>query len=225
MNNFFDILQEAKNPTSKPLTIKVQEEKTTDYTEDVDEMGEEQEETEEEEQDNSQNESEDNQEEEQSSDEDEEESEEETDSEEGTEDDEPTDYTEGANDDLEGSGDGDTSSDGSEQEQQQDLSPEEQEDAKKNARLIKNCITLYYNIISCINRLEKINGCDIETNKIILQVKSNLTDLSVKMYDFVTLTFNNNGYVKNLYIYNYFIEAFKINIEMLRKINTFENIS
>lgn len=218
MKNFFDILQEAKNPTSKPITIKVQEEKTTDYTEDVEEENEE--ETPEENTDGNKQENEDTTDETSDEQTDDESSEEDTD--ESTED-EPTDYTDGVNDDGDESFD-DTSSDESDTGEE-NLSPEEQEDAKKNARLIKNCILLYYNLIGTINRLEKLNGIDIETNKIIIQVKTNLNDLAIKMYDFIILTFNSNGYVKNLYIYNFFIEGFKINIEMLRKINTLENIS
>ena len=41
------------------------------------------------------------------------------------------------------------------------------------------------------------------------------------LYKFI-IDFSNNTYVKNLYIYNYFIEAYKINIELLRKIDKIE---
>lgn len=219
--DIFRILQEAKNPSSNSLTVKVKEDTATDYTEDesiIEQENDTSPETEEESQ------------EDETTEDTTVDSEEET--EENPEDDEATDYTEdiggmddsGSDDGSEDSSADDYGSDSSDQSTE-DMTPEEKEDTKKNALLIKNTIDLYYSITSVISRFDKLSNTDVNTNKVIIQVKSNLTDLTTKLYDFITNVFNNNTYVKNLYIYNYFIEAYKINIEILRKITTLTNLS
>lgn len=96
-------------------------------------------------------------------------------------------------------------------------------DIKQNSSLIEKCIDLHTTITNIINRVDSITGTDANVNKIVIKVKSNLNELRGYLYDFITGNFSNNPYVKNLYIYNYFIESLKINIEMLSKIEHFNN--
>ena len=81
---------------------------------------------------------------------------------------------------------------------------------------------MYYSMKSAVDKLSKVNNLSIVTNKINIQVKQNLSELMDQLYDLITAKFSNNSYVKNLYTYNYFIEAYKINIEMLRKNEQFQ---
>ena len=65
---------------------------------------------------------------------------------------------------------------------------------------------------------------DIESNKICIQVKNNLTNIMDLIFDYTTNFYRNDTYVKNLYIYRHFVESYKINIEMLGKLKHFIDV-
>lgn len=131
----------------------------------------------------------------------------------GTEEDgdDTTDYTDGS--DNTDTDDGTDVTDGSESTDEGDL--------KKNKLLLKDFTNLYYITKNSIVKLSNIDKTDIFINKIVTQVVYNLSTLQQYLYEFITGAFSKGKYVNNLYQYNYFLEAFKINVEMLKKISVF----
>ncbi|MNE60423.1 hypothetical protein D3C76_1544640 [compost metagenome] len=81
---------------------------------------------------------------------------------------------------------------------------------------------MYYSIQDIITTLNDASRDNIVVNKIISQVTYNITRLSDIVYDYIVFSFSKNKYVQNMYKYNYFIEALKINVEMLKKIQVFD---
>jgi hypothetical protein len=88
-----------------------------------------------------------------------------------------------------------------------------------NRRLLSDYTNFYYMNKGVIDKLSSVNRSDLLINKIINQVKINLTELQKQVYDYIVYQFSNGKYVQNLYNYNYFIEAFRINVQMLKKIS------
>lgn len=99
--------------------------------------------------------------------------------------------------------------------------PEEALAKTKNKLLLDDCIYLYNGIKSSMSKLNEFSDTNILKNKIVTQVKKNFTDLLETLFTFITQSFFANTYVKNLYNYNYFIEAYKINVQLLKKIEVF----
>lgn len=123
----------------------------------------------------------------------------------------PNDYT--SEDDGSGDDGSDTEDESSEE------TPEEAPEENDNRRLLSDYTNFFYLNKGIVERLSTVSKSDILMNKIINQVKSNLAELQKQLYDFIVYQFPKNKYVKNLYNYNYFIEAFRINVEMLKKIS------
>jgi hypothetical protein len=131
---------------------------------------------------------------------------------------ESTDYTENNDDDSDSAdnyGEGDDSGD-SESDTEED--PKE----KENMRiLLEDFTNLYFMVRNTITKLSNIDKSNAVINKIVSQISSNLNILKKQLFDFIIFNFPKGKYVTNLYKYNYFLEAFKINVEMLKKINVF----
>lgn len=231
--NIFDILKEARSP-SKPnnKTIRISANNYTDYTEDVTDNT-----SEEVNIDAAQNVQDDSNDyteevEEVGSDETTTDTTEEPDDSESTDytedvdyadnvdsdEDEPTDYTEDVNSDGNDENPNNQYSNNVPEEQ----SPEEVIENQQNLELLDSLIDLYYSICGTCAKLDSSTHVNVLANKVNIQVKQNFSTLCDYIYKFITTQFNNNTYVKNLYIYNYIIESYKINIEMLKKIATFE---
>lgn len=153
---------------------------------------------------------------------DEEESDESTDndSEEDSSDvDEPTDYTEEAEDSSSDTSDENSSDDTSSDDTQPDSPPDPE--FVKNKALMSDMISLYYSLKSTIGKLDTYTHINMIANRIIVQVKKNFTELIDSVYDYSINSFKTQTYAKNLFMYNSFIESYKINIEMLKKIEIF----
>lgn len=131
-------------------------------------------------------------------------------SEDDQEDEESTDYTD-TGDNLDG--------DQPEDNQNDETNEESNDDREKNRVLINDFIKIYNLIKNSIEKISEIDKTDIFINKITTQVILNLTQLKKIVFDYVTYKFPKTNYVNNLYQFNYFIEAIKINIEMLKKLN------
>lgn len=99
--------------------------------------------------------------------------------------------------------------------------PVDSAEATKSLALLNSLIELYFNIKQNITKLDKIDQTDIITNRIVIQVKKNLTTLTEYLYEHITKKYQIDTYIKNLYTYNYFIESYKMNVEMLKKISVF----
>lgn len=126
---------------------------------------------------------------------------------------EPSDYTSGDSDEL--------NEEPMIGEDQSEESEEEISDQEKNKVIINDFINLYYLTKNSIKKLSNIDKTDIFINKIVSQVITNFNTLQKQLADFLVFRFLKNKYVNNLYQYNYFLEAFKINVEMLKKISVF----
>jgi len=104
-----------------------------------------------------------------------------------------------------------------------EMNEQDIDEADKKGRLVRDFISFYNIIKNTIDKISEVDKTDIITNKITTQVIKNLTSLRRLVYDYIVLKFNTNSYVVNLYQYNCFIEALKINIKMLQKINILNN--
>lgn len=138
--------------------------------------------------------------------------------EDATDDTESTDYTETTDEDS------DSTDGGSEEDTSEDSESGIEEDPKEkeNMRiLLEDFINLYFMVKNTITKLSNIDKSNIVINKIVSQISSNLNVLKKQLFDFIIFNFPKGKYVTNLYKYNYFLEAFKINVEMLKKINVF----
>lgn len=138
--------------------------------------------------------------------------------EDATDDTESTDYTETTDEDSDSTdgGSGEDTNEDSESGIEQD--PKE----KENMRiLLEDFTNLYFMVKNTITKLSNIDKSNVVINKIVSQISSNLNVLKKQLFDFIIFNFPKGKYVTNLYKYNYFLEAFKINVEMLKKINVF----
>lgn len=152
----------------------------------------------------------------------------EEDTDESTEDDDSdedsaTDYTsedEESDPNADGDSDDDSEStddtDGETEEEQ--TNPTEHEN---NRILLDDFSNLFYLVKSTISKLESVDKSNIAINAIITRISMNLSLLKKQLFEYIIYTFPSGKYVSNLYKYNYFMEALKVNVEMLKKINVF----
>ena len=87
----------------------------------------------------------------------------------------------------------------------------------KSVALMDDCITLYYSIKNTIDKLSNATSENVDSLKNFIEARDNFVVLADLLYSFITKRFNTNPYVKNLYIFNYFIQTYKLNIEILEK--------
>lgn len=231
--DIFEILKEAKKPSPAKKVLRVNTTSSTDYTQDADDNATTDDTATEVETSNDEgndytadveevepeDDSTDNEPTDDTSEDPDDESTEDVDNTEG-DDTESTDYT----DDID-SDNSDTTSEDTDAETSdstEEVSPEDKLDLQKQSELLNRTVDLYYSITGIVSKLDTIDHLNIVANKINIQVKNNFIDLSDQLYKFITGPFKSNTYIKNLYIYNQFIESYKINIEMLRKISAFE---
>lgn len=130
-----------------------------------------------------------------------------------------TDYVDQDDDDY--SPEGEDSGEGSDMSEGGEAPVENDEDAEKNARLCDDFIHFFDVVKKAIQKVDEIDHSNINAILIIRQVKINLMRLEDYLFTYITTKFNKNKYVDNLYVYNYLIEAFKINNKLLEKINNF----
>jgi len=125
----------------------------------------------------------------------------------------------------------DTSGDSTDYTQTQDDTPdagdvaddttddaETPEDANKKLGLLTDFIQFYRNIKDVIEKIADTKKPNLLLASVLNQVNKNLGILEENVFQFIYRLFPTKKYVENLYQYNCFIEAFKINIEMLKKI-------
>ena len=128
-----------------------------------------------------------------------------------------TDYTD-LDEDESNKGEEDTSSD--ENASDSEENNEQDTNSKNNRILMNDFIKLYFFNKSILTKISDITGNHM-VNTVIKQVKSNLVNVSGVIYNHISVDYGDT-YVNNLYKYNYFIEIIKLNIEMLKKVNSFE---
>ena len=135
---------------------------------------------------------------------------------------EATDYT-GDVEDSDGAGDDgntDESDAGSQEEDSyQENTDENEQDKKLNTELLDDFITLHNSIKVSRERLGSMEGNDITLISVLQQVSKNLGNLEKFVFNYI-LSFKKYSYIQNLYRYNYFLEAFKLNVQMIEKVKS-----
>lgn len=131
----------------------------------------------------------------------------------------------GDGDDTSGDGTDDMGGDATGDQTDSDTSTDDSsdgEDANKqnSLGLLNDLISMYNSIKNSINKMDQLSGIEPIKTQIINRVKTNLNVLLNNLYMFITTKYAKNSYVQNLYLYTYFIEGYKINVEMLKKIGS-----
>lgn len=93
------------------------------------------------------------------------------------------------------------------------------EDAKDNQVLFKD----FWYFLEQVNRVEKGLKSnvykDFISSKVFSEVSENITRLKEDMFQYLTEVFINKTYVQNLYQYNSYLEALRLNVQILKKIS------
>lgn len=98
-------------------------------------------------------------------------------------------------------------------------------DNEKNGDLIDDFVNLYYSMQTSINKLSTLDKSNMNINKVVARVTSNLVRDRLEVYEYIKHTFSKIEYTGNLMKYNFFLEAYRINIAILRKTKVFIPIS
>ena len=75
-----------------------------------------------------------------------------------------------------------------------------------------------------MKKLDNINRGNVLISTIHSKVSENFDKIATLLFRYITIYFNHMSYEYNLYIYNYIIEAVKVNIELLDKISDKEEV-
>lgn len=125
-----------------------------------------------------------------------------------------------------GESDNSTSDEGTGEDVNTEDTPEEIRIEKlKNRSLYQDFTNFYYTIKTTLTKLGNFYIPSPIANSIIFQVKKNLNKMENTMFDFMVNVYPNNTYLKNFRIYRYFVEAYKLNTEILKKIKSFNGNS
>lgn len=125
----------------------------------------------------------------------------------------------------------DAGADGGAEGESTDTQPEQQTDTQSGNNGVKNCTLLtdfesLYRLASEIS--ETIEPIIMEKpiqNKVLTQVRSNLSAIKASIMQFITLHFKADDYAFNLYYYEIFIGLLSKNLEMLEKNRQFSSSS
>ena len=148
-----------------------------------------------------------------------------------------TDYTDMDAGDVEGGDDeggDDTGDDSSSDDTSTDDSgdgstpePDEQVNERhlkvKQLSLMNQMTGLHTSINNYLTQINDIERTNIYVSSIISTVIDNFNKLKDVIYKYIIYYFDNMSYEYNLYTFNYFIEAMKVNIELLAKIKDANN--
>ena len=124
----------------------------------------------------------------------------------------------------EGGGD-DTMSDDSGGESQTETPEQinERHNKIKQLTLMKQMINLHDNINTYINQITNIERNNIISSSILSVVIDNFNKLKDVVYKYILYYFDHMSYQYNLYTFNYLMEALKMNVELLAKVNDAQN--
>lgn len=130
-----------------------------------------------------------------------------------TDEDQPDDFD--GNVDADGDGNTDT-------EQNTDDNPE-QEDKGNNTRnynLLCDFNNLFNVVKNTMQRLDAIQKPNLFESQVISQCVKNLGTIKESMTNYINFNFSNNDYSKNLYMYNYYYQALRIVVNMIKTLNS-----
>ena len=92
---------------------------------------------------------------------------------------------------------------------------------ESNRILMQDYVNLYEFCQSLIGRINGISKSDLLINQVLTQISANINLIEQQLYEYIIFKFKKRKYPLNLYKYNQFVLALKINVEMLKKINLF----
>lgn len=92
-------------------------------------------------------------------------------------------------------------------------------DVELSRQLVEDFSKLYRLCDSTVMKLTQVDKSNILVNQIVTRIISNINQISKHLFDYIVYQFDKGKYPYNLYRYNQFVEAFRINVEMLKKIN------
>lgn len=95
------------------------------------------------------------------------------------------------------------------------------QDTKRNSVLIEDFISLYYLIGTLNEKIGSIDKSNVNINRITHQVMANFMEIRKKIFKYIRYDFSSTNYIGNLYAYNSFIEASKVNSAILRESKVF----
>ena len=139
------------------------------------------------------------------------------------EDEEATDYT------ADVSGEGETE-EGEESTEEDTTSEEETSDDTevnknsiiKNYNLLTDYQKIYMSLISILGRLESVIYKNPMQNDVLARIISNLQKIKGELLSYIEMHYSKK-YEENLYYYSIFIQAIKLNLDMLRKTDLLED--
>jgi cobalamin biosynthesis protein CobT len=104
----------------------------------------------------------------------------------------------------------------------EDASAEQAPEAPKGSisdlNLLRDFSELHRTVKDNSQMLSDSKRSDILSSRVVNQVTNNLTVLYSSIYRYIVELYDTKKYVENLYQYGCYIQAFRINIEMLKKI-------
>lgn len=95
----------------------------------------------------------------------------------------------------------------------------------KNYQILRNFESLYRLANEISETLEPILMEKPIQNRVLVQVRENLSAIKKAIIDYITIHFNPKEYPKNLYYYEVYFEALKKNVEILEKNKLFSKVS
>lgn len=213
MNNFFKILLEAED------TMKVDAEKvetdsgdTTDnFDDNIETNNEEHTDTEEQPKDDTNNKDDNND--TDTQDDNDVEAEADEDGEPVTDEDQPDDF----DSNVDADGDGNTDS---EQNQDDNTEQEDKGNNTRNYNLLCDFNNLFNVVKNIMQRLDAIQKPNLFESQVISQCVKNLGTIKESMTNYINFNFASNDYSKNLYMYNYYFQALKIVVNMIKTLNS-----
>lgn len=215
MNNFFKILLEAED------TMKVDAEKvetdsgdTTDnFDDNIETNNEEYTDTEEQPKDDNNNNNKDDNNDTDNQDDNDVEAEADEDGEPVTDEDQPDDF----DSNVDADGDGNTDS---EQNQDDNTEQEDKGNNTRNYNLLCDFNNLFNVVKNTMQRLDAIQKPNLFESQVISQCVKNLGTIKESMTNYINFNFASNDYSKNLYMYNYYFQALKIVVNMIKTLNS-----
>lgn len=94
-----------------------------------------------------------------------------------------------------------------------------QRDAKvKSYMLLKEFNRLYYTVKDYVTKVTTMDKKNLLFSAVQKTVIGNFNKLATLVYNYIQFYYDHMSYEYNLYIYNYFIETCKVNIELMNKV-------
>lgn len=130
-----------------------------------------------------------------------------------TDEDQPDDFD--SNVDADGDGNTDT-----EQNPDDNTEQEDKGNNTRNYNLLCDFNNLFNVVKNTMQRLDAIQKPNLFESQVISQCVKNLGTIKESMTNYINFNFASNDYSKNLYMYNYYFQALKIVVNMIKTLNS-----